>query len=162
VAASSNNLAGALPRFWIVTWCSAKNRPDEVCGSSSIARSRKTPISSVPCSSAVVAGCSPESALTVRGILPGAVSDLRGGAKRSRIIVGPGVEVGTGRFHRGPPGSGPQYLDRDSVDDTADVADARLVFCFRTWLDSEDARAEGYCDSVAIAGWTALALVRPC
>src|SRR5437660_2944724 len=74
--------------------------------------------------------------------------------------VGAGVEVGTGRLHRGPPGSGPQHLDRDSVDDTADVADAHLAFCFRTWIDFEDARVKGERDSVTAARWRALTHVR--
>ena len=111
--------------------------------------------------------------LSGRGrMLPGDRPDGKGHTAGSRVRrtgrseaephrrVGPRVEIGTRRLHRGPPGSGPQRLDRDSVDDTADVADADLAFCFRTWLDFENAGVERYCDSVAIAHWRALALVR--
>src|SRR2546421_3776652 len=104
-------------------------------------------------------------------ILPGEGPDGKGHAAGSGVGgtgrseakthrgVSPGVDIGTGRLDRGPPGSWAQHLERDPVDDTADVTDAHLAFCFRTRLDSENAGAEGYCDSEPIVGRTALVVI---
>ena len=51
-----------------------------------------------------------------------------------------------------------QHFQPDAA--CGNVADAHLAFCFRTWIDLEDARIKGERDPVAAARWRALALVR--